>query len=815
MEPVEEILHVLDGRGTLTDELNSVISLSEDENDEGKSQNMLDLLFKIAEDNARREGYIHRGVECNGCGVHPIQGIRYHCANCYDFDLCETCEAQQIHIKTHVFYKVRIPAPIRGHIKHVAPVWYPGKPGMLDPVLPLRISNSLVESTGLEKGEIDAFYDQFRCLAGHEWPTDPTVLGMAIDRRGFDKYFMAPSSLREPPPNLIYDRIFAYYDSNNDGFIGFEEFAKGLAGVQDKTRHARLQRIFKGYDMDDDGYVDRKDFLRMFRAYYALSKEITREMIAHQEEDMIDDSARNFIEGSAPISTAFTGSNLQTHASRAGEGKEVDAHGDLVIEDGQGALEEDLPPYGDRNESIGISALRNRSLGDTSLVPETSNNSHSQSNDDFENTALPQTSVDIPPTGEITDHSNGEPAATVRLPPLETDANRQRSEMRRAAIAERWKRRQFYVDVEEGMTAPPGYTEHDSSEDEGQPPRPVLKEPSPEMLGNSRRTSLRSRSSSKVRFEDDFDDTDHETRSNTSSRSIPVGERWGGFEINEAEKEIGKEILYQAVQQGFNSLLDLLFKEKEDLAMEAAETRPQRAKWSRKLEEYERKMKVESGVEEYESRPPRQTEEKDDHEQDTAMAGTEESLAQNTTTGEEGQNLSTEIGAASEVAMTPISLPGLSDSDGHGPPSPNQSTRLPLTDPESNATPHPNGPGEDISPASPAPGVPRPPSAAAPAANGCPPNSQISDADSETEPSSSQLALWARHNAVDLEAKHRGGHGKLSFAEFESKMTEDEEGDEAGPENEQGEDEGRKDWRKNSSLGRLTFVGQWLEMASF
>ena len=35
----------------------------------------------------------HVGVKCNGCGVTPIVGVRYKCAVCQDFDLCEKCEA--------------------------------------------------------------------------------------------------------------------------------------------------------------------------------------------------------------------------------------------------------------------------------------------------------------------------------------------------------------------------------------------------------------------------------------------------------------------------------------------------------------------------------------------------------------------------------------------------------------------------------------------------------------------------------------------------------------------------------------------------
>ena len=110
----------------------TIVSLSEHEGgyDQGdhKKQTALSLLYSIAEENARREGYIHRGVTCNSCNTLPIRGIRYRCANCADYDNCEICESQQVHDQTHLFYKIRIPAPFLGKPRKPQPVWYPGKP---------------------------------------------------------------------------------------------------------------------------------------------------------------------------------------------------------------------------------------------------------------------------------------------------------------------------------------------------------------------------------------------------------------------------------------------------------------------------------------------------------------------------------------------------------------------------------------------------------------------------------------------------------------------------------------------------------------
>ena len=34
---------------------------------------------------------VKKYVKCNGCQEVPIQGVRYKCDNCFDFDYCEKC----------------------------------------------------------------------------------------------------------------------------------------------------------------------------------------------------------------------------------------------------------------------------------------------------------------------------------------------------------------------------------------------------------------------------------------------------------------------------------------------------------------------------------------------------------------------------------------------------------------------------------------------------------------------------------------------------------------------------------------------------
>lgn len=58
--------------------------------------------------NPNRSNVIHRGITCDGCNARPVVGVRYKCSECPDFDLCEDCEAKDVH-NHHVFLKLKHP----------------------------------------------------------------------------------------------------------------------------------------------------------------------------------------------------------------------------------------------------------------------------------------------------------------------------------------------------------------------------------------------------------------------------------------------------------------------------------------------------------------------------------------------------------------------------------------------------------------------------------------------------------------------------------------------------------------------------------
>lgn len=48
-------------------------------------------------------GVKHPNIVCDGCSSQGINGIRYKCTVCYDYDLCYTCYHGDKHNINHCF----------------------------------------------------------------------------------------------------------------------------------------------------------------------------------------------------------------------------------------------------------------------------------------------------------------------------------------------------------------------------------------------------------------------------------------------------------------------------------------------------------------------------------------------------------------------------------------------------------------------------------------------------------------------------------------------------------------------------------------
>ncbi|CDS09043.1 hypothetical protein LRAMOSA10403 [Lichtheimia ramosa] len=275
------------------------------------SKNLLNLVYTISENQARKEGYIHRGITCNKCRVTPIRGIRYKCANCVDFDLCELCESANCHLTTHVFLKIRIPIPPLANPRSaLLPAFYPGNDENSRWILKPEVIRALQDISHFDQLELEALYEQFKSLA-----TVTKGDKAGIDNETFEQC-LGPLGLEK---NLITERIFAFFDQDRDGIICFKELVCGLSVLSKGNLDEKIE--CKGYDLDNDGYISRDELYRMFKSYFYLSMELVRDVVSAMEDEMMD----NFeFSASQPVSAAFnigipSSSSSQHHSNSSSE----------------------------------------------------------------------------------------------------------------------------------------------------------------------------------------------------------------------------------------------------------------------------------------------------------------------------------------------------------------------------------------------------------------------------------------------------------------------------------------------------------------
>ncbi|GJN79757.1 hypothetical protein PLIIFM63780_003276 [Purpureocillium lilacinum] len=751
--------------------------------------NIVNLLFRVSEDNARRNGCVHRGCQCNACGMVPIRGVRYRCANCADFDLCETCEAQGVHAKTHIFYKIRVPAPPFGP-RQMQPVWYTGDPDTCRRNLPRQLIARLSKETGFERPELEAFWEQWTFMANTELRDDPDELNIAMDRKTFERCLVPTGGSRHAAPNLIHDRMFSFYDSNNDDLIGFSEFLHGLSY---RKRKDKLLKVFEGYDLDGDGYVNRRDFLRMFRAYYVLYKQMHKDILDGLEDQLLASTeAQQLVTSRQPLSSLFgrEGRIPDADGNMRFEGKTYHRDGSVDIDDRyHGAIAEDRGDTANREDILTSLFAYDTEPGSRGLITRRDTDANwrtvhrlgAAETDHAYWAALlnpPTTLEELPDViagnsdlqsasdGDADDQGDGgdeeregdggdsESATGVPITDSERRARalatarrkapeleKRRRDMARKQLHERWKRRQFYLDEEEGGQAPDDWANDEDI-------LATLNKAAVEAKSKDEPVAAtRSRSSSKVRFAEDMEDYDTRSNPSTSSRSIP--ERWGGMDIPDAEKDAGKEILYQVTQQAFNELLDTIFKPAEDLAIEAAETKKRREQYKHEIDA------IEDGPEKN-GEPRRDSVPHLGRATEKAIAdkSLEELLSETgyTVVTDEPRNA---VDLDFSLNLSDYTIPSESSVAGDTEPEEHRDPTMPQFRPNSDAT--------------------TPASSGGSKTTGAADENELVDDDSDHESYTSvesvigtdKLRRWKMINEAEAKAAQRGGWGRLSFKEFE------------------------------------------------
>jgi Ca2+-binding EF-hand superfamily protein len=138
--------------------------------------------------------------------------------------------------------------------------------------------------------EIEALFEQYKSLADQEEGISKTIFESALGPLGQEK-------------NLITDRIFHFFDQNQNGFIDFSEMCHGMSTLCKGSLDEKVNASFNGYDLNGDGKISQEELHAMFKAYFQLSMELVRDVVKAMEEEMMESFEDD---NNKPVSAVFT-----------------------------------------------------------------------------------------------------------------------------------------------------------------------------------------------------------------------------------------------------------------------------------------------------------------------------------------------------------------------------------------------------------------------------------------------------------------------------------------------------------------------------
>ncbi|KAJ2740722.1 hypothetical protein GGI20_005654 [Coemansia sp. BCRC 34301] len=272
----------------------------EEEEEEGGSgvgssadMRMLHVLCTVAEDQARRSAVVHRGTVCSSCQDSPIRGVRFRCAQCADYDVCERCEAHDAH-RHHALLKIAVPLPplatsrvplLRTPFAHAA--------GPSD--VPRDAAYRALERL-LGRGELASLHASFSAIVGH---------ASSMSRAQF------LACLGPYASSLLAARLFAFYDADGDGVLAFDELARAVALCAQSSVAEKAPAVFRAYDVDADGRVSRADMRCVLESCAEVNRELTRAAVRALEDDVVEDPAK--LLAGQPVSAAFSAAIPNDH----------------------------------------------------------------------------------------------------------------------------------------------------------------------------------------------------------------------------------------------------------------------------------------------------------------------------------------------------------------------------------------------------------------------------------------------------------------------------------------------------------------------
>ncbi|XP_077980224.1 recoverin family protein DDB_G0274781-like [Glandiceps talaboti] len=163
----------------------------------------------------------------------------------------------------------------------------------------------LKSQTYFDQFEIEALHEQYKSLCTSKRGISREVYDMCLGPLGQEK-------------NLVLDRLFKFYDKNEDAHIDFDEMVKGLSVLVKGNHREKVEYAFNGYDLDGVGAISRDNLRKMFKSYFYITIELVRDVVKACEEEMMS----NFDDSQGkPVSSLFSAPIPTETGAVAGTGK--------------------------------------------------------------------------------------------------------------------------------------------------------------------------------------------------------------------------------------------------------------------------------------------------------------------------------------------------------------------------------------------------------------------------------------------------------------------------------------------------------------
>lgn len=177
---------------------------------------------------------IHLGIKCNKCNTENIQGIRYKCINCENYNLCQNCESDSDHVSSHIFLKIRKPLldeEFNGIIKN-----YNYKNGHLNyfikeklfvfPIKNKEIDNLVKQISLINCGEEWQKGTVFKCLPDSEIKGKEFNINRKVNKNEEIKIDIIFENLKNELFTFKdeYDVYYQMFNENNEAFGDITKF---------------------------------------------------------------------------------------------------------------------------------------------------------------------------------------------------------------------------------------------------------------------------------------------------------------------------------------------------------------------------------------------------------------------------------------------------------------------------------------------------------------------------------------------------------------------------------------------------------------